>query len=115
MNGSPNGNPPPTLHDGKKIISQAARDVLTERARQINEEGWTPQHDDRHINSEMAGAAASYALHDIAGGFFKNDIRSIWPWSREWFKPSGKRRNLVKAAALIIAEIERLDRVKEKP
>lgn len=33
-----------------------------------------------------------------------------WPWNAEWWKPSDRRRNLVKAAALILAEIERLDR-----
>lgn len=28
----------------------------------------------------------------------------------EWWKPTNRRRDLVKAAALILAEIERLDR-----
>lgn len=34
-----------------------------------------------------------------------------WPWSREWWKPKNPRRDLVKAGALIVAEIERLDRL----
>jgi hypothetical protein len=34
----------------------------------------------------------------------------IWPWDRKWWKPTDRRRDLVKAAALILAEIERLDR-----
>ncbi|MBQ1766120.1 MAG: hypothetical protein IIZ92_24935, partial [Aquincola sp.] len=33
-----------------------------------------------------------------------------WPWGLKWWKPRGRRTNLVKAAALTIAEIERLDR-----
>ena len=35
---------------------------------------------------------------------------SMWPWTSEWWKPSTRRRMLVKAAALILSEIERLDR-----
>lgn len=31
--------------------------------------------------------------------------------SRDWWKPKDRRRNLVKAGALIVAEIERLDRL----
>ncbi|AFQ48272.1 hypothetical protein [Burkholderia cepacia] len=36
-----------------------------------------------------------------------------WPktWEPSWSKPTTPRRNLVKAGALILAELERLDRV----
>lgn len=40
--------------------------------------------------------------------------RVLWPWDREWWKPKDRRRNLVRAAALLIAEIERLDRAEDK-
>jgi len=30
-------------------------------------------------------------------------------WAREWWKPKDRRRDLIRAAALIVAEIERLD------
>lgn len=33
-----------------------------------------------------------------------------WPWDASWWKPNARRRNLVKAGALILAEIERIDR-----
>lgn len=33
-----------------------------------------------------------------------------WCWDRSWWKPTTPRRDLVKAAALILAEIERIDR-----
>lgn len=33
-----------------------------------------------------------------------------WPWSRAWWKPASRRRCLIKAGALILAEIERIDR-----
>ena len=84
----------------------AWRDVLAERRRQIVAEGWTPEHDDGHAQGEMADAAALYAslrVRHIAGF-------ATWPWSPDWFKPKDRRRDLVKAGALILAEIERLDR-----
>lgn len=37
-------------------------------------------------------------------------LHQRWPWALEWWKPKDNRRNLIRAAALVIAEIERLDR-----
>jgi hypothetical protein len=34
----------------------------------------------------------------------------LWPWHDDWWKPKDRRRDLIRAAALIVAEIERLDR-----
>ena len=88
--------------------TQAALDVLAERCRQVEAEGWTPEHDDTHSHGEMAAAAACYAF---TGAQSPHEITNrIWPWSFDWWKPVDNRRNLVKAGALIIAEIERLDR-----
>ena len=89
-------------------MTQAATDVLAERQRQISAEGWTPDHDDEHDDGSLAAAAACYALGGQAG-----EIPAGWPqsWDDSWWRPSaGERRNLVKAGALILAEIERLDR-----
>ena len=84
--------------------NQALHDVIAERSRQISEEGWTSEHDDAHGNGEMAVAAACYAA--------PTDVEpESWPWAYKWWKPTTPRRNLVKAAALILAEIERLDRL----
>lgn len=98
-------------------MTQAARDVLAERRRQIEAEGWTPEHDDAHAKGEMAQAAACYANHAparYADHRIYVDPRITvpirWPWARKWWKPADRRRDLVKAAALILAEIERLDR-----
>lgn len=89
----------------------AVSDILAERLRQIETEGWTSEHDDQHEVGQMAEAAACYAAN--AGGFvwIGGWPGEVWPWAREWWKPSTPRRDLVKAAALIIAEIERLDRI----
>jgi len=93
--------------------SQATDDVLAERRRQVEAEGWTPTHDDTHRSAEMAIAGACYALNaadDSDGPELRLTGAEIWPWADEWWKPSDPRRDLVKAGALILAEIERLDR-----
>lgn len=91
-------------------MSAAARDVLTERRRQIEAEGWSPEHDDEHANGGLALAAACYALS--SAGIKGDDPAQLrfWPWGNDWWRPSDRRRDLVKAGALILAEIERLDR-----
>ncbi|EOC5507232.1 TPA: hypothetical protein ACLG1F_000668 [Pseudomonas aeruginosa] len=94
-------------------VPQAWLDVQAERRRQITAEGWTPEHDDEHADGQMARAAACYAL---AGSSAPNDgtaallVSLAWPWDEQWWKPSTPRRDLVKACALALAEIERLDR-----
>lgn len=89
----------------------AAADVLAERKRQVTTEGWTPEHDDQHVNFEMAIAGGLYAISAVDSHHkLRNSAPSAWPWDRKWWKPDGPRRDLVKAGALILAEIERLDR-----
>lgn len=99
-------------------LSQAAHDVLAERRRQIEAEGWTPEHDDEHGLGELARAAACYALHAASQASehpgislsLESSALGVWPWDQSWHKPGDQRRNLVKAGALILAELERLDR-----
>lgn len=97
-------------------MTDAARDVLAERRRQVEVEGWTPERDDHeHDRGQLACAAGCYALHSalMTEGYpdaFAEKVPAPWPWSPEWWKPKDARRNLVKAGALILAEIERLDR-----
>ena len=88
--------------------SQAALDVLAERQRQISEEGWTPEHDDDHDRGELAAAAATYALSAAACCTVPH--WRTWPFQGHWWKTTDDRRDLVKSGALILAEIERLDR-----
>lgn len=92
-----------------RAVTAAAADVLAERKRQVTAEGWTPGHDDEYEHGELADAAGCYALSselfDCAG-----EPPRPWPWPDEWWKPTNRRRDLVKAGALILAEIERLDR-----
>ena len=85
-------------------------EIESERVQQLTREGWTDEHDDQHELGEMAAAAGCYALA-AAGNPEHQDPHDEWPWDWRWWKPTTARRNLVKAAALIVAEIERLDRV----
>lgn len=96
------------------LETKSVKDVLAERQRQFIVEGWTPEHDDEHGHGEMAIAAACYALDgQVQNQAGAEDMRGMWKWtgwSDAWFKPTDTRRNLIKAGALILAEIERLDR-----
>lgn len=101
-------------------LANAAQDVLAERARQIASEGWTLEHDDEHDPGDLACAGAAYALsagdaiHPMSQGDGGCQQPTFWPWDAEWWKPKTPRQDLVRAAALIIAEIERLDRAEHK-
>lgn len=100
-------------------LSQALVDVIAERTRQIEVEGWTHDHDDFHDAGELAKAGGTYALHAGAKlatlhGF--EHTPPCWPWDPKWWKPKDPRRDLVRATALTVAEIERMDRdAKELP
>lgn len=83
----------------------AALDVLGERQRQQQEEGCSLAHDDAYRGEELRWAAVCYALY-----MKQQNPPAFWPWPPECWKPRDRRANLVRAAALLIAEIERIDR-----
>lgn len=111
--------------------SAALRDVATERRRQIDAEGWTMEHDDQHDSDDLALAAACYALPETHREVFPRKEPSdvgrsagesiiiyddvlcphLWPWHGGSWRPKDRRADLVRAAALLLAEIERLDRM----
>ena len=93
--------------------------IADERKRQIESEGWTPEHDDEHNEAELTEAARSYCWAHFCQttlGATVKDLRIIpdcWPekWDRSWWKPSSDPiRNLARAGALIAAEIDRIQR-----
>ena len=87
--------------------------IAAERQRQIDAEGWTPEHDDaEHYAGELVAAAICYAYHPFSDERLANPVPWRWPWEPESWKPTPKDliRELIKAGALIAAEIERLQR-----
>ncbi len=81
-------------------------EILKERKRQIEKERFSSTYDDRWKNGELAMASAFYALPD------ETRTSDIWPFSDEMCKPTpdNRKRELVKAGALLLAEMERLCR-----
>lgn len=97
--------------------------IAEERARQISQEGWTPEHDDKHSYGQLIAAAMCYAELPLIRMTYKpdtarektSDMLDRWPWHEDWWKPSDQAvRNLTKAGALIAAEIDRLQRLAGK-
>ena len=91
-------------------MNKATADVTKERNRQITEEGFDAKRDDIYQKEELVAAASSY----LQSGF--SDVTVMpnhWPFDNSWWKPKDRRSSLVKAAALICAEIDRMDRVND--
>ena len=104
--------------------------IATERFRQVEKEGWTAEHDAAHKGGELAMAACCYAMPEQLFEKEETDVvmfRDPWPFDANWDSrrdkmwnkairlsgKSGKRKRvdlLVKAGALIAAEIDRLER-----
>jgi len=73
--------------------TEACRAIAMERAKQRRM--W--KHDDEHTSGELVEIAVAYLTGD--------EKRVPYDWT---FKPRGKRENLVRAAALIAAELDRI-------
>ena len=86
--------------------------ISEERQRQISQEGWTAEHNDEHCNEQLAYAAACYTVPATTRRKMSL-VTLLWPWEMSWWKPSPENRvrELVKAGALIAAEIDRLQRM----
>lgn len=95
--------------------------IAAERMRQTQVLGWTWSHDDEHEDGELALASAAYILQDfgtpvlVPGMVNGLENGAIWPWPLGAWKPKDRRSNLVRAGALIAAEIDRLDRAAVAP
>jgi hypothetical protein len=94
--------------------------ITDERTRQVNAEGWTQEHDSQHWRGGLVLAAISYSMQyygtmDILSeqrAYWRNQAVVLWPWWKKWWKPANRHsqpsiRDLVKAGALIAAEIDR--------
>lgn len=84
--------------------------IAEERIRQVEVEGWTAEHDKKHVLDEMARLAALYAIPDRLRYLHMTDALYPRTWDGKWYKPTPENRvrELQKAGALIAAEIDRL-------
>lgn len=93
-------------------MKNALKLIADERARQIFVKGWTPEHDDTHTNQEIPKMAAVYAMPCSCR---TPQTLTLLPWDVTVPDPrteAERLRELVKAGALIVAEIERLQRLR---
>ncbi|MDE7370272.1 MAG: hypothetical protein K2N07_00720 [Desulfovibrio sp.] len=99
------------VSEGKNMTG--AELIAQERQRQIEDEGYTD--DSYSTNEQLAKAAVCYALPDTLKIYDRFGKPFLWPWHTRHYKPTpGDRiRELVKAGALIAAEIDRLQAVKK--
>lgn len=90
--------------------------IVLERQRQIDEEGYTAENDDNYTMDEFVLAASCYIFPESGYSSVGNReayVKAVWPWENKQWKPSSGNRikELVKAGALIAAEIDRLNRL----
>lgn len=86
--------------------------AAAERQRQVDVEGYSLVHDAGHADAELAMAAVAYAENAIDvlldNPAAEDGAAVLWPWHEDYWKPSTDPvRTLVKAAALLIAQIDR--------
>ena len=78
--------------------------VKKEREKQISKHGYTTAHDRQHPKKAVLYGALAYLNSVIYSPTVGTED---WPFEEESFKPEGDIKNLVKAAAMIIAEIDK--------
>ena len=99
------------LSDQIKNMTPGALDVAIERSRQISEKGYDQTYDDTHKNGQLIYAAIPFAAAALPGECAVNDYPPEWPFPEPFKKKSTQRENLKIAAALLIAEYDRLGRI----
>ena len=93
-----------------------AGQITTERERQVWDEGWTNEHDDKYTEGQMAVAGGCYAYHSTEPYLgcqqqYRNTLPPPdWPWDAKWWKPISPSRDLIRAGALMAAEVDRRKR-----
>jgi hypothetical protein len=94
------------MNTGKQLI-------LEERQRQKDVEGYDSKHDDRHDMQQLQRAAECYFANATMHGLGYRSFRppNDWPWEKQRWKPTEPIRDLTKAGALWLAEIDRMKRL----
>jgi hypothetical protein len=103
------------------VREKVLREVLDERNRQINSKGYDEHHDNVYTQNELIRAADSYVSNVIQRGWVynennpekyqKEEVPEYFPFDDCFWKPENPRKDLVKAVAMLIAELERIERM----
>lgn len=87
--------------------------IAEERQRQIDLYGYSDEHiqsqPSNYGNGELADAASCYALDPnlrVNEGGYESPVN--FPWADSYWKPGERLRDLAKAGAMIVAEMDRL-------
>lgn len=95
-------------------LDKVLDEIRKERQRQVVVEGYTRLRDDEYSYGELPRAAMAYCQSAstlmLDTSVLANKPPPYWPWDDEFWKPKTPRHDLVRAAALIVAEIERIGR-----
>lgn len=101
------------------MVLTGAEQIAIERRRQVDKEGWTSEHDADWTEGELKMAAMAYLEADGNDQYlcetndrqrFNTPAYDYWPWKSTWWKPKDRLSNLVRAGALIAAEIDRIQK-----
>lgn len=97
--------------EGEENKGMTAKELIQrERQRQIDQEGWSKEHDDKHTKCELKAAGDCYYEYAMNNDYEDKVIPRWWPWQKKWWKPKNQVQDFMKAGALYIAEMERLER-----
>lgn len=82
--------------------------IALERQRQVREEGYSIEHDEKLGMTDLEDAAIAYLVEARApyADEPEFDRTDWWPWSESAWKPGDRLRMLVKAGALVAAAID---------
>jgi hypothetical protein len=103
------------------VVGDIVADILRERDAQL-EEPRREWREDTYDAGELARVAASLALHAAAAALPEGNANRevmtsravlVWPSYISALMPPGRRAMLVSACAFLVAEIARLDRLRD--
>lgn len=96
------------MASGRKFnLTEGVKEIAEERRRQIEDLGYTREHDRNHQGAELVRAALSYLA---AADFGDNPpLPFDWPFDPKSWRPEDRRNNLIRAGALIAAELDRME------
>lgn len=84
--------------------------------------GYGPEHDDSHVEGEIAAGAACYTMANVLllKGHTLDEVRDVllaaWPFEPHAWKPSiDLQKNLRKAGGMLASEYDRLNRLQPLP